>query len=143
MVWFAGLGLGARAESRGDISASAADSWQPEFYLVLIFCFLGFVVLVMQFVLFMRSVDRVSPGDIMRSFSTILILISVVGLVGVGYSEQQVQPAYALIGTLLGYILGRGASGGDSQKPRDGPRSGDVAGSSDNERRGTDDRSDS
>ena len=58
--------------------------------------------------LFFRARDRVSATDIMRSFSTTLILIGVVALLGVGYNERQVQPAIALFGTLLGYLMGRG-----------------------------------
>ena len=79
------------------IASSPITSWPPEFYLVLVFCLLGFSVLAMQFVLFLRSSERISANDIMRAVSTTLILISVVALVGVGYSEKQVQPALGVI----------------------------------------------
>jgi len=112
----------ARAQSNGEaivnspISGSSIASWPPEFDLVLVFCVLGFTVLAMQFVLFLRSPERISANDIMRAFSTTLILISVVALVGVGYSEKQVQPALGVIGTLLGYLMGRGTLAGDSPR---------------------------
>lgn len=98
------------------IASSPITSWPPEFYLVLVFCLLGFSVLAMQFVLFLRSSERISANDIMRAFSTTLILISVVALVGVGYSEKQVQPALGVIGTLLGYLMGRGTLAGNSRR---------------------------
>ncbi len=87
---------------------------------------MGFVVLTMQFVLFLRAPERASANDIMRAFLTTLILISVVALVGVGYSERQVQPALGIIGTLLGYLMGKGTLAGDQPSPHAAPTSDDT-----------------
>lgn len=122
----------ARAQSNGDVTASSPTSWTPEFYLVLVFCLLGFSVLAMQFVLFLRSSERISANDIMRAFSTTLILISVVALVGVGYTQQQAQPAYGVIGTLLGYLMGRGTLAGDLPRSPQRRKPDDALDASDN-----------
>jgi putative copper export protein len=76
--------------------------------LVASFCALGLIIVILEFVLFYRARERVSANEIMRTFSTTLILIAVVALLGIGYNQTQVQPALGLFGTLLGYLMGRG-----------------------------------
>jgi hypothetical protein len=72
------------------------------------FCVLGLIVIVLQFLLFLRMKERILSDEIMRAFSISLILIAVVALLGVGYSDKQVQPAITLFGTLMGYLMGQG-----------------------------------
>jgi putative copper export protein len=114
-------------EVTGPFSVSAFSSWQPEHYLVAAFCVLGLVIILLEFVLFFRARDKFSAYDVMRTFSTTLILIAVVALLGVGYNQTQVQPALGLFGTALGYLLGRGealAVGRDETRRR---QNGDTA----------------
>lgn len=103
------------------LQATAIEGWKAEHLLVAGFCGLGVLILTFQFILFLRARDRITASDIMRGFSVPLILVGVVSLLGVGYDERQVQPAIALFGTLLGYLLGRGErqdrSGGTTPKP--------------------------
>jgi len=95
-------------QDQGTIVGSQIGNWRPQHLLTAAFCLLGFIIILLEFILFLRAKDRVSANDIMRTFSTTLILISVVALIGIGYDAAQVQPAIALFGTLLGYLMGRG-----------------------------------
>jgi hypothetical protein len=101
---------GPAVAAEGDLPITVTDilGWKAEHLLVAAFCLLGVLILTFEFILFLRARDRVSPNDIMRGFSVTLILVGVVALLGIGYDEKQVQPAIALFGTLLGYLLGRG-----------------------------------
>jgi hypothetical protein len=99
---------GLRIANAATIEDSPIGLLRPEHLLVFAFCVLGCLIMTFEFVLFLRARDRVSASDIIRGFSVILILIGVVALLGIGYDEKQVQPAIALFGTLLGYLLGRG-----------------------------------
>lgn len=45
--------------------------------------------------------------DLLRSFVTILIVVSAVFLVVAGYSEKQIAPVVGLLGTIAGYVLGK------------------------------------
>src|SRR6185312_7338779 len=101
-------GPAAAQNDTGPFTVSALSSWQPQHYMVAAFCGLGLVIIVLEFILFFRSRDRFSAYDVTRTFSTTLILIAVVALLGVGYNQTQVQPALGLFGTALGYLLGRG-----------------------------------
>jgi hypothetical protein len=99
------------AYAQGDtnpIVASSVSELRPEYYLVAAFGLLGLIIISLEFILFLRARERVSANDIVRAFSTTLILIGVVALLGIGYNEKQVQPALGLFGTLLGYLMGRG-----------------------------------
>jgi hypothetical protein len=97
-----------RTANAAAIDDSPIGQLRPEHLLAFGFCILGCLIMTFEFVLFLRTRDRVSANDIIRGFSVILILIGVVALLGIGYDEKQVQPAIALFGTLLGYLLGRG-----------------------------------
>lgn len=99
--------IGAETEAT-PLVLSAIGEWRPQHLLVAAFCLLGALILTFEFILFFRARENVSASDIMRGFSVTLILIGVVALLGIGYDQQQVQPAIALFGTLLGYLLGRG-----------------------------------
>jgi hypothetical protein len=112
----AALVLAQDAGAQGDAieGARMPTTWPIEAYMVLMFGGLGLLVMLMQFWLFLKTLGKVTPTDIMRVFSTTLILISIVTLIGVGYSSSQVQPAMSLIGTLLGYLMGRGTLTGES-----------------------------
>lgn len=51
------------------------------------------------------------PEHLLRTFGTILIIISAVFLVVAGYSDKQIAPVMGLLGTIAGYLLGKSSSG--------------------------------
>lgn len=81
---------------------------------VLIF---GVVVLALCAAL-MRS-SRPSPEAILRVFGTVLIITGALFLVVAGYTDKQMAPVMGLLGTLAGYLLGKGAS---DEPPSAGPK---------------------
>ena len=62
---------------------------------------------------------------VLRVFGTILILVATIFLIVAGYSSTQIAPAMGLLGTIAGYLLGKGerkstakgASKGAKRKP--------------------------
>jgi hypothetical protein len=57
-------------------------------------------------------VDHQRDDDQLRRarFGTILIITTSVFLVVAGYSSNQIAPVTGLLGTLAGYLLGKGAA---------------------------------
>lgn len=51
-----------------------------------------------------------APETALRLFTTVLIITSAVFLVVAGYSSQQIAPAFGLLGTMAGYVLGKSQS---------------------------------
>ncbi|HXH02673.1 MAG TPA: hypothetical protein VNN09_05065 [Candidatus Competibacteraceae bacterium] len=51
-----------------------------------------------------------SSESILRTFGTILIIVSALFLVVAGYSDQQIAPVMGLLGTIAGYLLGKSTS---------------------------------
>jgi hypothetical protein len=49
-------------------------------------------------------------GSALRALATILIITFAVFLIVAGYSDQQIAPAFGLLGTLAGYLLGKDAT---------------------------------
>lgn len=66
----------------------------------------------------MRS-SRPSPEAILRVFGTVLIITGALFLVVAGYTDKQMAPVMGLLGTLAGYLLGKGAS---DEPPSAGPK---------------------
>ncbi|MFI5304451.1 MAG: hypothetical protein ACHQYP_06610 [Nitrospiria bacterium] len=44
---------------------------------------------------------------VLRTFGTVLIIISAIFLVVVGYNDTQISPVMGLLGTIAGYLLGK------------------------------------
>ena len=45
--------------------------------------------------------------DVLRIFGTVIIIISAVFLIVAGYSDKQIAPVMGLLGTIVGYLLGK------------------------------------
>jgi hypothetical protein len=56
-----------------------------------------------------------TEGDFSRHFLVLVVVMTAVFLLVLGYDEQQVAPAFGLLGTILGYIFGKAASGADEK----------------------------
>lgn len=48
-----------------------------------------------------------SAESVLRIFGTILIVVSSLFLVVAGYSDKQIAPVLGLLGTIVGYLLGK------------------------------------
>jgi hypothetical protein len=79
-----------------------------QFLLTMTFCVLGAITIVLEFLLFYRNRALWSGLDFVVGVGTQTIIVAVIIVLGIGYNAEQSQPAFALLGTALGYLLGRG-----------------------------------
>jgi hypothetical protein len=77
-----------------------------EFWLTCLICLLGFSIIVALLLVFRRA-DHARPDEIARPVIVITVIIGTLVLVTVGYSNEQIAPAFGLFGTIVGYMLGR------------------------------------
>jgi len=82
----------------------------PEVQLTFALLFFGLIILWIQF-LMMRKTN--GDSQTMMKMSTItLVIISTLFLITAGFSSEQIAPVTGLLGTIVGYVLGRDASKG-------------------------------
>lgn len=62
-----------------------------------------------------------SSEAVLRIFGTILIIVIAVFLVVAGYSDTQIAPVMGLLGTIVGYLLGK-----ETKDKPSAPSSGDT-----------------
>jgi hypothetical protein len=79
---------------------------------------LGFGVIIFLLATYLIVHAGKSAEEVLRVFATILIIVSALFLVVAGYTERQISPVMGLLGTIVGYLLGKGASG-SSEKPEE------------------------
>lgn len=77
-----------------------------EFWLSCLIGLLGLAI-IYALVFALRRVDNARPEDIARPVIVITVIIGTLILVTVGYSNEQIAPAFGLFGTIVGYMLGR------------------------------------
>ena len=68
----------------------------------------GVLVMVLMTVALRRT--SLQPDAILRLFGTIIIIIGSLFLIVAGYTETQMGPVMGLLGTIAGYLLGKGTS---------------------------------
>lgn len=56
-----------------------------------------------------------TPEQAIRLFTVVLIINSAVFFIVAGYSSQQIAPAFGLLGTMAGYVLGKSQDNGKEQ----------------------------
>ena len=77
-----------------------------EFWLTCLIALLGLAI-IWALVFGLRRFDVVRPEELTRPVIVITVIIGTLILVTVGYSNQQIAPAFGLFGTIVGYMLGR------------------------------------
>ena len=77
-----------------------------EFWLACLIGLLGLSIVVMTMVTLSR-VQNIKPEDIARPIIILSVITGTLILVTVGYSNDQIAPAFGLFGTIIGYMLGR------------------------------------
>ena len=82
-----------------------------EFWITMAILLFGLVVIAVQYSLLSRQPDF-QGTDILRVFSSTIILIGTLVFITAGYGTDQSAPALGLFGTIAGYILGRSSKEG-------------------------------
>jgi hypothetical protein len=59
-----------------------------------------------------------SSDSALKLLGTLLIIVASVFLVVAGYSDKQIAPVMGLLGTIAGYLLGKGSTDSDESKSR-------------------------
>ena len=77
-----------------------------EFWLTCIIMAFGLIVLGL-YLWAIRDIRGRRPEDVGRSLIVITVIIGSLVLITVGYSTEQIAPAFGLFGTIIGYMLGR------------------------------------
>jgi hypothetical protein len=77
-----------------------------EFWLACLIGLLGLSIVVTTMVTLSR-LENIRPEDIARPIIILSVITGTLILVTVGYSNDQIAPAFGLFGTIIGYMLGR------------------------------------
>jgi hypothetical protein len=77
-----------------------------EFWLACVIMLFGLGVLFL-YLWGIRNIDGRRPEDVSRSLIVIFVITGSLVLITVGYSTEQIAPAFGLFGTIIGYMLGR------------------------------------
>ena len=57
------------------------------------------------------------PEAVLRVFGTVTIIFAAVFLIVAGFSDSQIAPVIGLLGTIVGYLLGRAGTSKQAQEP--------------------------
>jgi glycerol uptake facilitator-like aquaporin len=77
-----------------------------EFWLSCLIALLGLTI-IGALVIALKRADNARPEDFARPIIVVTVIIGTLILVTVGYSNEQIAPAFGLFGTIVGYMLGR------------------------------------
>ena len=92
----------------GAVFAPGAYLSSREFVIAAAILVFGVVMTSLATWLFFRS--KVPADQIIRLFALMLIVTGTLFLVASGYSATSIAPSMGLLGTIAGYLLGRGAN---------------------------------
>lgn len=67
---------------------------------------MGFSLILVAFMTYLIKTGS-GQESVLKVFGTILIIVAAVFLIVAGYSEKQIAPVIGLLGTIVGYILGK------------------------------------
>jgi hypothetical protein len=93
-------------EAGGNLVRFFSSKTPYEFWLTCLIGLFGLVVITVL-VIALRRVRNARTEDIARPVIILTVIIGTLILVTVGYSNEQIAPAFGLFGTIIGYMLGR------------------------------------
>jgi len=110
------------AESETSVPPKQATDWFTQDAMVVGSAVLSFGLCMCLIAAYLVKIGR-PVESILRLLGTLLIIVSAVLLIVVGYSERQIAPVIGLLGTIAGYLLGKdsGRDASSSRTPIDGP----------------------
>lgn len=109
--------------SSGATLAGFFSSKTPyEFWLTCLIGILGLAI-ICALIFTLRKATNARPDDIARPVIILTVITGTLILVTVGYSNEQIAPAFGLFGTIIGYMLGRFAQSAAAPDPSDSQQS--------------------
>lgn len=97
-----------------------------EFWLTFLIIIFG-IITVLLFLLSVHKIENKRPEDVARPIIVVVLIAGALILVTAGYSNEQIAPAFGLLGTIAGYILGR-TSRPEAERPTPSPAALDDTG---------------
>jgi len=104
------LGALDKGQTTAQIKVPSAPStwWTTQNAMTISTVVLGFAFLVLCLLTYLVVKKPSSDGEmILRMFGTIIIIFGALFLIVAGYSETQMGPVMGLLGTIVGYLLGK------------------------------------
>lgn len=75
-----------------------------------------FALIIFSLLIFRIKVQTMHAEDFIRLIVLALVICSSMYLISAGWDDQQTAPAFGILGTIAGYLLGRGSAAGSSSK---------------------------
>ncbi|WP_207431370.1 hypothetical protein [Sabulibacter ruber] len=91
----------------GDIEVSDYN-YELSKYLSTCVLIFGVLIMIMIIYLIKTAPDKFETEAIVRLLTFPVIIISIILLITAGFTDKQIAPAVGLLGTLAGYMLGKG-----------------------------------
>ena len=79
----------------------------------------AFNLVIFLFLLFRIKVDRMEADDYIRVLILTLVICASMYLIAAGWDNQQTAPAFGILGTIAGYLLGKESSRQKTKEPED------------------------
>ena len=90
-----------------------------EFWLTCLIVAFGLSLVILIWISISRIKER-KPEDISRPIIVVSVVTAALILVTAGFSNEQIAPAFGLLGTIAGYIFGRLSRADDGRPPSPG-----------------------
>lgn len=109
-------GAGASATSATSHSTTeSSNAWTPRETMMMSGAALGYSLIVLLVAAVIAKGLKTAEQAI-RLFTVVLIINSAVFFIVAGYSSQQIAPAFGLLGTMAGYVLGKSQENSKNQE---------------------------
>ena len=102
-----------RQEARHISSIEPSGIWEND-EIVKSVIVIGFALIVFTLLIFRIKVQEMHAEDFIRLTVLALVICSSMYLISAGWDDQQTAPAFGILGTIAGYLLGRGSNAGSS-----------------------------
>ncbi len=77
---------------------------------------IGFALIIFTLLIFRIKVQTMDAEDFIRLIVLALVICSSMYLISAGWDDQQTAPAFGILGTIAGYLLGRGSAASSSSQ---------------------------
>jgi len=97
------------------VEQGEAQLWSADNAMIMGIVCLGFTLLLFGLFAWLLT-KKVPATSLLRLFTVPLVCVLAVFLVVMGYRESQIAPAIGLLGTVVGYLLGKGEDKHDNNE---------------------------